>query len=74
MLVQTQWSSISLSAAEITVFWFVCSHLPYWSSSPSRPPKFFLLFSILVMRVDALHNCTQHHQQQQQGMMELHGV
>jgi len=41
MLVQTQWSSISLSAAEITVFWFVCSHLPYWSFSPSRPPKFF---------------------------------
>jgi len=41
MLVQTQWSSISLSAAKITVFWFVCSHLQYWSSSPSQPPKFF---------------------------------
>jgi hypothetical protein len=37
-------------------------------------PSSFVLFSILVMRVDALHNCTQHHQQQQQGMMELHGV
>jgi hypothetical protein len=37
-------------------------------------PSSFVLFHILVMRVDALHNCTQHHQQQQQGMMELHGV
>jgi hypothetical protein len=37
-------------------------------------PSSFVLFSILVMRVDALPNCTQHHQQQQQGIMEPRGV